>query len=104
MRLGASFGAGFNLAHGYGYVKGRAAVVLLPDKLDAELSTQWTPTSASTSNYEERETRLSAWYRYGKSNNAIEIYVQQLSRVDAIADDDREIVDGFGAGVGLSLF
>ena len=104
MRFGGSFGAGFNLAHGYGYVRGRAAVVLLPNKLDAEVSVQWTPTSASTSNYEERDMRLSAWYRYGTKNNALELYVQKLSRVDAMADDDREIIDGFGGGVGLSFF
>jgi hypothetical protein len=104
MRVGGSFGAGFNLAHGYGYLKARAAMVLLPDKLDIEVSTQWTPSSASTSNYEERDSRISAWYRYGASNNALEIYIQQLSRVDAMANDDREIIDGFGGGVGLSFF
>lgn len=104
MRLGGSFGAGFNLAHGYGYLRGRAAVVIIPNKLDAEVSTQWTPTSASTSNYEERDSRISAWYRYGAKNNALEIYIQKFSRVDAMADDDREIIDGFGGGVGLSFF
>jgi hypothetical protein len=104
MRIGGSFGAGFNLAHGYAYLRGRAAVVVLPNKLDVEVSTQWTPTSASTSKYEERDSRISAWYRYGAKNNALEVFVQRFSRVDAMADDDREIIDGFGGGVGLSFF
>ena len=44
-RIGGSFGCGFNFAHGFGYVKGRAAVVVVPRKLDLEVSSQWTPRS-----------------------------------------------------------
>jgi len=107
LRLGGSFGAGFNLAHGYGYVRGRAAAVILPERLDVELSAQWTPPSASTSDYDEQNYRLSAWYRINeRSNNAAELYIETFSRVDrdAMTTGDREIVDGVGAGVGFSFF
>jgi len=104
LRLGGSFGAGFNLAHGYGYIRARGAMILVPEKLDVEVSAQWVPPSASTSNYDERDYRASAWYRFGKSGRAVEVYVQKLVRDDAAIMDDREILDGFGGGVGLSLF
>ena len=105
--VGGSFGAGFNLAHGYGYIRGRAAAVILPERLDVEISAQWTPRSASTSDYDEQTWRISAWYRLNeKSGRAAELYVETFSRVDAdpMTTGDREIVDGAGAGVGFSFF
>lgn len=107
LRLGGSFGAGFNLAHGYGYIRGRAAAVILPERLDVELSAQWTPPSASTSDYDEQTWRISAWYRPSeKSGRAAELYLETFSRVDGdpMTTGDREIVDGAGAGVGFSFF
>ena len=107
LRIGGSFGAGFNLAHGYGYVRGRAAAVILPERLDVEVSAQWTPPSASTSDYDEQTWRISAWYRVNeKSGRAAELYLETFSRVDAdpMTTGDREIVDGAGAGVGFSFF
>jgi hypothetical protein len=107
VRLGGSFGAGFNLAHGYGYIRGRAAAIILPERLDVELSAQWTPPSASTGNYDEQNWRLSAWYRLNeKSGRALELYVEKFDRVDAnpMTETDREIVGGVGGGVGLSFF
>ena len=103
LRLGGSFGAGFNLAHGFGYVRARAALVVIPRMLDAELSVQWTPPSASTQNFDERISRISVWYRYGTSRKAIEGYVERYQRLDAFQVDKREF-DGYGAGVGWSLF
>jgi len=103
LRLGGSFGAGFNLAHGFGYVRARAALVLIPRLIDAELSVQWTPPSASTSNFDERISRISVWYRYGKSRKAIEGFVEQYQRLDAFQVNKREF-DGMGFGVGWSLF
>ena len=107
LRIGGSFGAGFNLAHGYGYVRGRGALVILPEKLDVELSAQWTPPSASTSNYDEQEWRVSAWYRLDdKRRRAVEVYVEKFSRVDAdpMVMDARELEGGVGGGLGISFF
>lgn len=102
-RIGGAFGAGFNLAHGYGYVKARAAIVLIPSMLDAEASVQWTPAAASTGNYDEREIRISVWYRPGASKRAYEVYVQMLRRDDDQAVLEREL-DGIGGGIGMTLF
>lgn len=103
-RLGGSFGAGFNLAHGYGYVRGRVAMVLLPARLDAEVSTSWSPPSASTQNYQELVSRASLWYRPSRgSDRAYEAFVESFARQDDLARDDRE-VSGVGAGFGMTLF
>jgi hypothetical protein len=103
-RLGGSFGAGFNLAHGYGYVRGRVAMVILPARLDAEVSASWTPTTASTQHYEEVISRASLWYRPSRgSERAYEAFVESFSRQDDGARDDRE-VSGLGAGLGMTLF
>jgi len=102
-RLGGSFGAGFNLAHGFGYIRARAALVIIPTKVDAEMSVQWTPSSASTQNYDERTTRISVWYRYGKSRKAVEGYIERYQRLDEFQVNKREF-DGYGVGVGWSLF
>ena len=105
LRLGGSFGAGFNFAHGFGYVRGRAAVVIVPNKVDAEVSVQWTPPSASTGHFDEQAQRASVWYRLdGKHRRAIEVYVERFQRVDDTAELERELLDGFGGGVGMSLF
>lgn len=115
-RIGGSFGAGFDLAHGYGYVKGRAAMIILPERLDVEASAQWTPVSASTDNYDVQAYRISAWYRMSaKSKRAIELYVEKYTRKNVLRPDamdpmaaqfvdDREILDGVGFGLGLSFF
>lgn len=100
-RIGGSFGAGFNLAHGFGYVRGRAALVVIPMKLDAEVSVQWTPPSASTSNFDEQLRRISVWYRPGKSKFAWEVFVEQFRRIDATSDLEREF-DGYGAGLAMT--
>lgn len=106
LRIGGGFGAGFNLAHGYGYVRARAAFVILPARLDGEVSVQWTPSSASTGNYDERLYRASAWYRFGrpgKSKRALEVYVESYQRVDMLVQTKHEFT-GVGGGVGISLF
>ena len=106
LRVGGSFGAGFNLSHGYGYVRGRAAIVLIPAQLDAEASAMWTPSSASTGNYDELLYRASVWYRPGGpggSKRAYEVYGEMYHRTDDAADQKREFV-GIGAGVGMTLF
>lgn len=106
LRVGGSFGAGFNLAHGYAYVKGRTAIVLIPARLDAEVSAMWTPPSASTSNYDEVLYRASVWYRPGapgESKRAYEAYVEAFHRTDDSTDKKREFV-GIGGGIGLTLF
>lgn len=106
IRVGGSFGAGVNLAHGYGYVRGRAALVILPAKLDAEVSASWTPNSASTSNYDELLYRASMWFRpggTGGSRRAYEIYLESFSRTDDAADKEREFT-GFGGGLGMTFF
>ena len=106
LRVGGSFGAGFNLAHGYGYVRGRAAMVLIPTRVDAEASAMWTPASASTSNYEEVLYRASVWYRPGGpggSQRAYEGYLEWFQRDDATADKKREFT-GIGGGIGMTLF
>ena len=103
VRLGGGFGAGFDLAHGYAYVRGRAALVLVPDKLDAEASVTWTPPSASTDDYDQRTMRVSVWMRAGKRSRAYEGYVESFHRLADGRDDDRE-VEGLGAGLGMSFF
>ncbi|MBA3464644.1 MAG: hypothetical protein H0T46_32225 [Deltaproteobacteria bacterium] len=106
LRIGGSFGAGFNLAHGYGYVRGRAAMVLIPAQLDIEASALWMPSSASTGNYDELLYRASVWYRPGGpggSKRAYEVYGEMYQRTDDAADQKREFV-GIGAGVGMTLF
>ena len=103
LRLGGSFGAGFDLSQGYGYVRGRAAMVVIPKKLDVEVSVQWSPPSASTNNYDTQTSRLSAWYRPGKGKRAWEAYVEAFHRTDAMADTDREF-DGAGGGIGAALW
>lgn len=115
-RLGGSFGAGFDLAHGYGYIKGRGAMIILPERLDVEVSAQWTPVSASTDHYDVQAYRISGWYRLNeKSGRAIEVYLEKLTRKNtfrpnamdpalAMFADDREILDGVGFGVGMSFF
>jgi hypothetical protein len=106
LRVGGSFGAGFNLAHGYGYVRGRAAIVIVPARLDAEVSATWTPSSASTSNFDELLYRASVWYRPGnpgRSKRAYEAYVEALHRTDDSRDLEREFV-GIGGGIGMTLF
>ncbi len=106
LRVGGSFGAGFNLAHGYGYVRGRAAFVIVPARLDAEVSASWVPDSASTSNYAELLYRASVWYRPGGpggSKRAYEVYVESFRRSDDDADKEREFT-GVGGGVGMTFF
>ncbi|MBL9016182.1 MAG: hypothetical protein JNL83_18485 [Myxococcales bacterium] len=106
LRLGGSFGAGFNLAHGYGYVRGRAAIVLIPAALDGEVSALWVPSSASTGNYEELTYRASIWYRpagSGGSKRAYEVYGEMYHRTDETAVLEKEFT-GIGAGVGMTLF
>jgi hypothetical protein len=102
-RLGGGFGAGFNFAHGYGYVRGRVAFVVIRAKLDVEVTATWTPPSASTGNYDERLYRASAWYRPGKSKRAFELFAESLRRADATGDYKREI-DGVGGGLGMTFF
>jgi len=112
LRVGGGFGAGFDLAHGYGYLRGRAAMIIVPERLDIEVSTQWTPASASTDNFDVESYRLSAWWRLdAKRKRAVEFYVEKFSRLDADRDatnpmygNDEEIVDGMGFGLGLSFF
>jgi hypothetical protein len=101
IRLGGSFGAGFNFAHGFGYVKGRAAMVVLPKRLDVEGSWQWTPPSASTKNYDEQDMRVSAWYRPGKADTAYEVYIEHFKRQDDLRSLEREL-DGYGVGIGIA--
>ena len=103
IRIGGGFGFGFDLAHGFGYVRGRAAVVIVPRTLDIEGSISWSPTEASTGNYEERDMRVSAWYRPGKSMRAYELYVHAFRRVDDTKEDEYEF-DGIGGGIGTTLF
>lgn len=106
LRVGGSFGAGFNLAHGYGYVKGRAAIVLIPAQLDGEVSAFWVPSSASTGNYDERIYRASVWYRpggSGGSKRAYEVYGEMYHRTDDTRVLEKEFT-GIGAGVGMTLF
>jgi hypothetical protein len=106
LRIGGSFGAGFNLAHGYGYVKGRAAIVLIPAALDGEVSAFWVPSSASTGNYDELTYRASIWYRpsgSGGSKRAYEVYGEMYQRTDDTQVLEKEFT-GVGAGVGMTLF
>ncbi|HVV88169.1 MAG TPA: hypothetical protein VHE35_34245 [Kofleriaceae bacterium] len=103
LRLGGGFGAGFDFAHAYGYVRGRAALVLVPEKVDAEASVTWSPPSAGTGNYDLRSTRVSVWVRTGRRARAVEGYVEAFHRLDDAADKAREI-DGMGGGVGMSFF
>ena len=106
LRVGGSVGAGFNLAHGYGYVRGRAAIVLIPAQLDGEVSAFWVPSSASTGNYEELVYRASVWYRpsgSGGSKRAYEVYGEMYHRTDDTAVLEKEFT-GIGAGVGMTLF
>lgn len=103
IRVGGGFGAGFNLAHGYAYLRGRVAIVVVPAKVDIEINASWTPTSASTHNYDEQQYRVSAWYRPGKSKRAFEVFVESLRRVDDSADEKREL-EGVGGGIGMTLF
>jgi hypothetical protein len=101
IRLGGSFGAGFNFAHGFGYVRGRAAMVLIPKRLDVEASWQWTPPSASTKHYDEQDMRVSAWYRPGKAETAYEVYIEHFKRQDELRSLEREF-DGYGVGIGIA--
>lgn len=103
LRVGGGFGAGFDLAHGFAYVRGRAALVVVPDKLDAEASVTWTPPSASTGDYDQRSARLSVWLRAGRGGRAYEGYLEAFHRLDDGAERERE-VEGIGGGVGLSFF
>lgn len=106
LRVGGSVGAGFNLAHGYGYARGRAAIVLIPAQLDGEVSAFWVPSSASTSNYDERIFRASIWYRpsgSGGSKRAYEVYGEMYHRTDDTQVLEKEFT-GIGAGVGMTLF
>lgn len=102
-RLGGSFGAGFDLSQGYGYVRGRAAMVVIPKKLDVEVSVQWSPPSASTNNYDTQTSRLSAWYRPGTGKRAWEAYVEAFHRTDDKNETDREF-DGAGGGIGAAIW
>lgn len=104
LRIGGGFGMGFNLAHGYGYVRGRAALVIVPMKLDVEVSAQWSPPAASTNNYDEQTMRASAWYRPSKSQRAYEVFIETYHRIDDTAMTDKEFENGVGGGVGLTLF
>ncbi len=101
LRAGGGFGIGFNLAHGYAYLRARAAIVLIPRKVDAEVSVQWSPTSASTHHYDEQTRRASLWIRTSKSKQAYEVYVESYKRLDPTNDTDREI-EGIGGGVGIA--
>lgn len=104
LRVGGGFGGGFNFAHGFGYVRGRAALVVIPETVDAEVSAVWIPPSASTGGFEERTLRVSAWWRANpRKARAFEAYVEAVRRSDATRDHGRE-VDGIGGGVGMTLF
>ena len=101
IRIGGGFGFGFNFAHGYGYARGRAAMVIIPTKVDVEASIQWTPTSASTNYFDEKQMRVSAWYRPGKKDTAYEVYLEKITREDTSTMVEREF-DGFGVGIGIA--
>jgi hypothetical protein len=104
LRVGGGFGAGFDFAHAYGYVRGRAAMVVVPEKIDAEASVTWTPPSASTNDYDQQTARLSVWVRPGsKGGRAYEGFVEAFHRLDDDSVQAKE-VDGVGGGVGLSFF
>lgn len=104
LRVGGGFGGGFNFAHGFGYVRGRAALVVVPETIDAEVSAVWTPPSASTGGFDERVLRVSAWWRTNpRKARAFEAYVEAFRRADDTRDHARE-VDGIGGGVGMTLF
>jgi hypothetical protein len=102
-RLGGGFGAGFDLAHGYGYVRGRAAIVVIPRRLDVEVSALWSPPSAGTGRFDERSLRVAAWYRLGKDDRALEVYVESFRRFDEGGMNEHTF-DGAGGGIGVTLF
>ncbi|MCX5746339.1 MAG: hypothetical protein NT062_28005 [Proteobacteria bacterium] len=47
--------------------------------------------------------RVAVWYRYGDGKRAVEAYVEQFRRRDD-ASTYAEEFDGFGGGVGMTLF
>ena len=121
LRLGGSFGVGIGNQQAFAYIRGRGAVVVIPDRLDLEASVQWTPSSASSAfgdtvgDFDTRTLRAAAWYRYGKGSAGrfIEVYVEYFERtriVIATAANPTPMVDrtddvaGLGLGLGLSLF
>lgn len=121
LRLGGSFGTGIGSTQAYLYVRGRAAMVIIPDLIDVEASVQWTPVATSAAwgnapgNYEDLNLRGSMWYRMGRTKRAYEVYVEYYERdrrgFAPLADganprhNERDgEVKGFGLGVGLSLF
>ncbi|MBP9085664.1 MAG: hypothetical protein KBG15_06070 [Kofleriaceae bacterium] len=121
LRLGGSFGVGIGNQQAFGYIRGRGALVVIPDRLDLEASAQWTPPSASSAfgdavgDFDTRTLRAAAWYRYGKGSAGrfIEIYAEYFERtrtVTATAANPTPMVDrtddvaGLGLGVGITLF
>ena len=121
LRLGGSFGVGIGNQQAFGYIRGRGAVVVIPDRLDLEASAQWTPSSASNAfgdavgDFDTRTLRATAWYRYGKgkAGRFIELYVEYFERtriVSATVANPTPMVDrtddvaGLGLGLGITLF
>jgi hypothetical protein len=121
LRLGGSFGVGIGNQQAFAYIRGRGALVVIPDRLDLEASAQWTPSSASNAfgdavgDFDTRTLRAAAWYRYGKGSAGrfIEVYVEYFERariVTATAANPTPMVDrtadvaGLGLGLGISLF
>ncbi len=86
LRLGGSFGVGLAYHHAFAYLRGRAAAVIIPDKLDVEASYRWIPDSADATysgsgSFEDTNLRISAFYHTGgKKGRAWELFVQVWER------------------------
>ena len=85
-RLGGSFGVGLAYKHAFAYVRGRAAAVIVPEKVDVEASLRWIPDSADgmysgDDDFNDTNLRISAFYHPGgKKGRAWEVFLQMWER------------------------
>jgi hypothetical protein len=87
LRLGGSFGIGLAYRHAFAYVRGRAAAVLVPEKIDVEASLRWIPDSADgmysgDDDFNDTNLRISAFYHPSgkKKGRSWEVFVQMWER------------------------
>jgi hypothetical protein len=110
VRAGVSFGMVWGNIHSWLYVKPRVAVVVVPDKIDVEIASYYSPVEVSSNDIEMTNSRISAWYRYSSSSRnskSVQFYLESFRRaatpVVGMTARPKDLTGGLGLGVGWTF-